>query len=149
MTPAELQKFMRLVNKTESCWLWTGSKVRGYGTFSVKRDGRWKNNRAHRLSFAHFNHDPGPLLVCHTCDNPSCVNPDHLFSGTQSDNLTDASIKGRVYRGGANTPWTRAKTHCKDGHPLFGDNLSSYKNRRVCLACMRTKYLKRKMKEKP
>lgn len=72
------------------CWLWSGTWVRdNYGTYG--------NTRAHRLSWMVFK---GPIpkgrSVCHRCDTPSCVNPDHLFIGTHTDNMIDASKKGRL-----------------------------------------------------
>lgn len=79
---------------TESgCWIWTaGSDKDGYGTFW--KDGTTK--RAHRVSYElHKTKIPEDMLVCHKCDTPSCVNPDHLFVGTNSDNMKDRSIKNR------------------------------------------------------
>ena len=117
--------------------------MHGYGVFCLKRGGKWRSHRAHRLSYQHYNGEMGKLFVCHSCDNPSCVNPAHLFLGTQKDNLADASRKGRIYKGGANVPWNRNITHCKRGHPLSGDNLAAHTNRRVCKACMRDKWIPR------
>lgn len=118
------------------CWLWTGSvATTGYGVAYTGMGGRQK---AHRLSFQLFNGSiTDGLQVCHKCDNRVCVNPDHLFLGTPKDNARDAARKGRIYRGGATTPWNRLITTCKRGHSLSGSNLSSYKGKRVCLACMR------------
>ena len=79
---------------TESgCWIWIAYTDKdGYGTF-------WKNGmskRAHRVSYELYKTKvPEDMLVCHRCDTPSCVNPDHLFLGTISDNMKDRSIKGR------------------------------------------------------
>lgn len=76
------------------CWIWQGSKNdKGYGRI---RSGK-KTFRAHRVSYEAF-HGPIPKGhgVLHKCDNPSCINPDHLFSGTQFDNMSDASTKGRL-----------------------------------------------------
>jgi len=87
------KRFLAKVNKIDSCWLWTASKnLGGYGYFSFKG----KSNLAHRVSYELF---VGQLheysLVCHSCDNPSCVNPDHLWLGTNADNIRDMDKKGR------------------------------------------------------
>lgn len=84
--------FMEKVHKTSSCWFWLGSKhPRGYGAF---RGG--STNKAHRYSYEHFiGPIPDGMSVCHRCDNPSCVNPEHLFVGTHTDNMKDKMSKGR------------------------------------------------------
>lgn len=76
------------------CWLWLGSKtLAGYGYFRVGN----KMKRAHRVSFELFKGDIlGDFYVLHTCDIPSCVNPNHLFLGTQKDNMRDMMRKGRL-----------------------------------------------------
>lgn len=145
MTDQELNRFMRLVKDSGACWEWIASTRDGYGIFATKTNGKWKNRRAHRVSYEHFIGPIGDLLVCHRCDNPRCVNPEHLFLGTVKDNALDASQKGRIYKGGANTPWNRLLTHCKRGHELSEENLvKSKSNRRVCKACMRWKWKQRK-----
>lgn len=75
------------------CWLWTGMLTHdGYGRI---RDGK-KRKLAHRVSWElHKGEIGGALLVCHHCDTPACVNPDHLFVGTGSDNMRDMVAKGR------------------------------------------------------
>lgn len=83
------------------CWEWTGSKYRGgYGHFRIKVDGEWKMVKAHRYSYAYYKGGyDASLFVCHKCDNPGCVNPDHLFLGTAQDNVTDMVKKNRCKPG--------------------------------------------------
>jgi len=89
-----MKRFWDKVNKTDDCWIWTAAiDDGGYGHF-------WLNNKiekAHRVSWIIHN---GPiqddkLRVCHKCDNPPCVRPDHLFLGTDKDNSRDCIDKGR------------------------------------------------------
>lgn len=85
--------FYEFVNKTDSCWLWMGYKSKdGYGVYKVNR----KPVRAHRYSYAReFGDIPDGLFVCHHCDTPLCVRPEHLFLGTAKDNNLDKIRKGR------------------------------------------------------
>ncbi len=83
------------------CWEWSGTNRRfNYGIVCIKG----QHISAHRFSFAIFNHREPEQFICHRCDNPKCVNPDHLFEGTQTDNMHDCSVKGRFgdRRGEAN-----------------------------------------------
>ena len=85
------------------CWQWTGgTDAGGYGVLYWGPDGR-QHRRAHRVAYAAFIGDPGDLHVCHRCDNPGCVNPEHLWLGTAADNHADKVTKGRarVPRGAA------------------------------------------------
>ncbi len=120
------------------CWMWTGSKSgKGYGNFSVAG----KTQNAHRwLHQQLFGPIPKGILVCHKCDNRPCVQPEHLFRGTNQDNIRDCARKGRIYRGGARIPWTRTKTHCVRGHPLAGENVCHSGGRRNCRTCMRLRW---------
>jgi hypothetical protein len=81
------------------CWLWTCGLRRGYGQFSTRE----KNWLAHRFSYfvTVGNLTPG-LFVCHHCDEPRCVNPAHLFEGTNQENMRDAKAKGRFATGDRN-----------------------------------------------
>lgn len=88
--------FFYYVEKTPSCWIWHGCKSEdGYGRFTSKHLG--KRLRAHRFSwFLKYGEEP-INFGCHHCDNPICVNPNHLFDGTHSDNAKDMGRKGRHY----------------------------------------------------
>ena len=92
-------RFWSKVQKTETCWVWIGAHVpRGYGIIHIRSQDR--NVYAHRYSWEiHYGPVPDGLLVCHTCDNPPCVRPDHLFVGSVQDNSTDAKAKGRTASG--------------------------------------------------
>lgn len=84
----------------DDCWLWTGCLLGGgYGGFRVKA----KTVRAHRQSWILTHGEiPDGLYVLHKCDNRKCVNPDHLFLGTQQDNMDDMTLKGRQAKGESN-----------------------------------------------
>ena len=99
-----IERFWKKVNKngptqphmSSQCWEWMAAKCKGYGSFAVRR----KTFVAHRISFVLSG---GILmdgnLACHRCDNPSCVRPDHIFSGTHADNSLDRAEKGRTAKG--------------------------------------------------
>jgi hypothetical protein len=112
------------------CWIWTAyRKERGYGQFRV--GGR--SVSAHRIAVA-LDGKPIPdgMHVCHHCDNPSCVNPAHLFLGTNQDNCVDAGKKGRL--GTCN----KKKTRCPRGHEYTKANtFTDPRGRRQCRECDR------------
>ena len=101
-----LERFWSKVNKTSGCWEWqNATNACGYGTFKLNK----KMMSAHRIAWR-ITRGPIPKDMCvlHHCDNPACVNPDHLFIGTHSDNIKDAVIKGRVV-----PPDSRGERHGK------------------------------------
>jgi hypothetical protein len=83
-----------IINEHTDCWEWTAAKNNiGYGMFRFSKE---LMRTAHRVSYE-INKGPIPhgMVVCHTCDNPKCVNPDHLWVGTHKDNSRDMTSKGR------------------------------------------------------
>lgn len=103
----QLNKFWGKVQKTNGCWNWIGALTqKGYGNFRYG----YKQLRVHRLSWMmHNGKISKDLLVCHSCDNPKCVNPKHLFLGTHSDNRLDMYKKGRRKMFGENHPRAKLK----------------------------------------
>jgi len=83
------------VGGDNECWEWNASKIRGYGSFQI----HGKTKYSHILSYELFvGPVPKGLFVLHKCDNPPCVNPNHLFPGTQKQNMEDCAAKGRCER---------------------------------------------------
>lgn len=92
LDPVEEALFWSHVDKSGECWVWTANRARGYGRVKVRR----LSVSAHRLAWVlAFGPIPDGLLVLHRCDNPPCVNPDHLWLGTHGDNQRDKWAKGR------------------------------------------------------
>ena len=113
----------------DDCWIWQGRKHQeGYGRYS--EDG--KEWLAHRYSATLvYGEIPSGNYVCHTCDTPSCVNPNHLFLGSPQDNVDDMMSKNRDYWSG--------RTHCKNGHEYTDENTHYKPSRpthRVCKRCV-------------
>ena len=94
------KRFWFWVKKTNTCWLWIGSRdSRGYGIISRGAQTGKRLERSHRASWIiHFGPVPESICVLHRCDTPACVNPSHLFLGTLSDNSRDMVSKGRNFQ---------------------------------------------------
>lgn len=92
-------RFWSKVDKSGACWEWTrANNGGGYGKFPVSTPTGWKMRYAHRVAYElTFGPIPDDICVLHRCDNPSCVNPAHLFLGTHGDNMQDMANKGRNY----------------------------------------------------
>src|SRR5690606_35598865 len=97
-------RFIAKVDMRGDCWVWTATRMsRGYGYFYANG----KMRGAHRVAWAIAHGYFPDVHVLHRCDNPPCVRPDHLFLGTQRDNMADMAAKGRCGRGditGVNHP---------------------------------------------
>src|SRR4051812_42998592 len=109
-------RFLKWVLLGDDCWEWTGDKLKegrgkDYGRFWFEG----KTRRAHKWSYEwFFGPVPEGLVVHHTCENKSCVNPKHLLATTDLENLMASDTTARR---------NARKTHCPRGHPLSGDNL--------------------------
>lgn len=129
-------RFWFYVSKRESCWLWTGGlNEYGYGKFNPDRR---RPVLSHRFAWT-ITHGPiaSGLNVLHRCDNPPCVNPAHLFLGTQGDNMHDMHAKGRAS--------SQSQTHCKQGHPFDERNTGIVpgSGHRYCRTCHRERSAER------
>lgn len=113
----------------DGCWEWQAARDRkGYGRYAPIKG---KAVFAHRFAWEWMNGPiPIGLHICHHCDNPRCVRPDHLFAGTAGDNVRDAKTKGRMIPPPPSTP----KERCRRGH-LFSEHGVVWKQGRVCGAC--------------
>src|SRR5882724_814459 len=98
-----IDDFMAKVEKHSAtgCWMWKGSFFsRGYGSFNIIEDGRYKAIKANRQSWIYFRGPiPDGLFVLHKCDNKACVNPDHLYVGTHRQNMDDAIERKQMVSG--------------------------------------------------
>ena len=118
MNKNTVNRFWDKVEKTETCWIWKASKrAKGYGAFVwATETGEVIQGRAHRFAWE-LSKGPIPkgLFALHKCDNPACVNPDHIFLGTKAENNADMIAKGRHVKSGThcgkNGKWPRGEFH--------------------------------------
>lgn len=129
-----LARIMLNMTITESgCWEWQGCKDDlGYGNIILQK----KKYRLHRFMFEALTNKPAPADkdICHSCHNRACINPYHIRPDTHQANMMDSSRDKRLQG--------QTKTHCKRGHLLAGDNLSTGVFRH-CKICSRGRYRKR------
>ena len=140
LTDHNIARFWSKVCKSDGCWEWTGTRIpRGYGALSF---GHMEHAvGAHRFSYAlHYGEVGEGMYVCHHCDNPGCVRPDHLFAGSPKDNSADAKRKGRLRQ---YVP--PMKSHCLRGHSFDTENTLITGGRRQCRACNRVRKTERRM----
>jgi hypothetical protein len=134
--PGLLDRYWSKVDRRgpEECWPWCAfRRDTGYGLIKV----RGVFMAAHRFGWMVANERewPAGMLGCHSCDNPICVNPSHVWPGTDLDNFHDAKAKGRW---GGPAAENAVKVRCKHGHDLAGVNLIiSKEGWRRCRTCAR------------
>lgn len=136
ITSDPVARFWEKVNKTDGCWLWMGSKTRGYGGLRTKAGVSLAHRFAYELLVGPI---PDGLPLDHLCRVPACVNPAHLEPVTPAENVRRA----RPYR------TYELQSHCKRGHPLAGDNITVNLNAqgrtiRHCRTCEHERYLRRR-----
>lgn len=129
--PAALPPTMRdrVRVSADGCWLWMGAVCRTPGFDYGRVHWEGKTRLAHRLAYTLLVGDPGPLQLDHLCRTPRCCNPSHLEPVTAREN---------VMRGETEARRNSSKTHCKNGHPLSGENLYiDPRGKRHCRTCDR------------
>jgi hypothetical protein len=134
--PTPIPAVDRIAAKSEwqgDCLVWTGGlSLNGYGQVRERIDGKRTQTGAHRIIYRDtIGPIPDGMFVCHTCDNPPCVNPEHLFVGQPVDNTRDMIQKGRAL-------FRERPTHCHMGHEFTPENTYTYSNgKRMCRTCSR------------
>lgn len=129
LSDSDIPRFWNLVaiRDADDCWPWQAYTTNGRGRFQLKG----RPVCAPRVAWTIANGTiPDDMHVCHHCDNPICVNPKHLFIGTNTDNVRDSVAKKRHAES--------KKTHCPIGHKYTSDNTYiNHRNHRRCRACAR------------
>jgi hypothetical protein len=145
LTESAKSRFWKKVDRRgqKACWPWLGARDKdGYGVFGVST--KVKTARAHRVAWQLTNGDLGDLQVLHDCDVPECCNPNHLFLGTNHDNVRDKMAKGRHVSGMATKP-ERAVKGERHGNAKLTDEAvreirRSYVPRKVTLKSLAEKF---------
>ena len=125
-------RLLRSFVERGDCWIWTGSSTKdGYGVLTIGR----KQHRAHRVAYQEFVGDiPAGNVVCHRCDTPLCIRPEHLFIGSPKDNTQDMLAKGRRPRiAGLDHPNTKIS-------PAERENIKALRARGVLLKEIANQY---------
>ena len=125
------ERFWPKVAKSADCWVWTSSRDRnGYGYFRISGLYGRKAFGAHRIAYElTYGLIPPGMEVCHRCDTPACVRPEHLFLGTHATNLGDAAHKGRFPAGDAHYSRRLAALIANRARPGYGKPSSTFQRR--------------------
>lgn len=143
ITDKLVERFMNKIEffNPDGCWFWVSTKNKdGYGKFWVTGH---QQVPAHKLSY-YFSSgvcSKNPQFVCHSCDNPSCVNPAHLWIGDAFSNQKDSVRKRRQV--------SIRKTQCKNGHEFSEENTYVWRTQRCCIKCRKIVALNRYKKISP
>ena len=140
------------------CWIWiTHNNEHRYGVFQISiSKGKQKSILAHRYSWEIFNNKkiPKGLCVLHKCDTPECINPRHLFIGTQQENIKDMHLKKRHVKAYTYKQKKekiikekKVRTHCDKGHEYIEGSYYFLSKRRQCKKCTYLRYKKAKEKK--
>jgi hypothetical protein len=125
-----INKIFKKCLKENNCLIWTKSLYGDSLYPAVYSPEKKKSVRGHRYVWTLINGNiPSGMVIMHTCDNPKCLNPDHLKLGTQTDNMRDCAEKRRFYN--------QNKTHCSNGHKYTHENTRVVKEKRYCRTCAR------------
>ena len=130
------QRIIRLNSIPEpnsGCWLWTAGDEGGYGRVKLSNGFKALANRLSLAAFTDFTLN-SPLNALHKCHIKLCVNPDHLYPGTQKQNIADSKKAGHFPSGKRN--FNGAKTHCPKNHEYTPKNTTIIGHSRRCRKCM-------------